>query len=341
MTTTLIENRLVVLNSRHARKLNGSYNSKVIFEFPSLVIDTKDVIHNSITIDSVEIPHSYYNIDDNNNKINIKHEKISDPSLPLPDITNTSIITIPIGNYNAKTFSSVFLTQFNSVFSAYPDFNLDKQSGVYVFNPPADADGYTHRITFLSAGSTALEIMGLKNEDKLFTHTIRGTPFDFLCNFLGTKKINIFSDALAGHNICSSSLGETTIIASVSVNAPMFGMIHLNYLNTGESYLKKRSVSEIDIQVKDEQSNLLNFNNIDWTLTIHILTHRVKKEHVIENVPFLEEKSIDFSKNKEVKEKPSVKQAKKREALALPKSEPALKLPEESDDEEDILFKTL
>lgn len=43
--TTLNENRLVVLNSRDGKKLNGTSNSNIVFTFPSLMIRDDNIIH--------------------------------------------------------------------------------------------------------------------------------------------------------------------------------------------------------------------------------------------------------------------------------------------------------
>lgn len=340
MTYERIDNKLIVLNSEHGKILNAipSYNSHILFEFPPLVNDDQNIIHNSITIDSVEIPHSFYNIDQFNNKINIKFEKISLPSFPPEIITNTQIMTIPIGNYNANTFKDQFLLLFTELFSTTPIMSLNKTTGIYLFNPLPDDGLYSQKITFLNDGSTCFDVMGLAKQDKVFTHHALPIPqapqFDFLCNFLGTKKINIYSEALASHNITSDAKGECSLIASVSNSAPMFGLIHMDYIHTGEHKLKVKTISEIDIQLKDEHGHLLNFNNLYWTLTINLITHTIKQNRNIPDIKFLEDRTIDLSKKPEP-EKPKVKQEK--EPLVT-KTEKDIDLG--IADDEDILFTT-
>ena len=314
MTYERIDNKLIVLNSEHGKRLNDipSYNSHILFEFPPLVNDDQNVIHNSITIDSIELPHSFYNIDEFNNKINIKFEKIPLPNIQLQTITNTQLMTIPLGNYNASTFQAQFLLLFNDLFGITPIMRLNKITGKYLFNAQPNDTQYYQKITFLKTGSTCFKVMGLdKNEDKMFYYEDPIQPFPFMCNFLGTKKINIYSESLASHNITSDARGECSLIASVSNSAPIFNLIHMDYLHTGEMKLKIKTISEIDIQLKDENGNLLNLNNMFWTLTINLITHSIKQNRRnISNMNFLEERKLDLSKKAEpeIEKEPSVKQ---------------------------------
>ena len=309
-----IDNRLIVLNSEHAKRLNSSYNSNVLFEFPPLINDSNNVIHNSISIESVEIPHTFYNIDSNNNKINIKYERIAlPPSTEI--ITSTQLITIPIGNYTATIFQAQFLSLFDELFGTTPIMSLKKTTGVYLFNPKPDDGNYSHRITFLSNGSTCFDVLGLAKQDKVFIHLpISQEPqFDFMCNFLGTKKINIYSEALASHNIASSALGECSLITSVSNSVPSFGLIVLNYLHTGNSHLKTKTLSQIDIQLRDDNGHLLNLNNIHWSMTINLITHSIKTKQEIQNIRFLEERAIDFNEPNEIVEEKIVDEEEPKE----------------------------
>ena len=55
----------------------------------------------------------------------------------------------------------------------------------------------------------------------------------------------------------------------------------INYVNTTSSntnILKAPTIGNIDIQLTDEDNNLLDFNNIDWTITLCLSIERVDKE---------------------------------------------------------------
>jgi nucleosome binding factor SPN SPT16 subunit len=52
----------------------------------------------------------------------------------------------------------------------------------------------------------------------------------------------------------------------------------LNYISQSDSnknLLNVRTINEIDIQIYDENENLINFNNLDWTITL-VISSEVK-----------------------------------------------------------------
>ena len=84
-------------------------------------------------------------------------------------------------------------------------------------------------------------------------------------NLLGIKKINISSQTLNTSNF-SSAIGTTSLINSISVDQPPFGLII--YQNTGGAKftLTNKDVHKIDLQLYDEDFNYINFNNINWSI---------------------------------------------------------------------------
>ena len=82
-------------------------------------------------------------------------------------------------------------------------------------------------------------------------------------NLLGIKKINISSQTLNTSNF-SSAIGTTSLINSISVDQPPFGLIV--YQNTGGAKftLTNKDKHKIDLQLYDEDFNYINFNNINW-----------------------------------------------------------------------------
>ena len=56
---------------------------------------------------------------------------------------------------------------------------------------------------------------------------------------------------------------EPTFVGSNPINRPIY--INKNLLNV-------RTINEIDIKILDEDNNLINFNNLDWNITLIITT---------------------------------------------------------------------
>ena len=97
---------------------------------------------------------------------------------------------------------------------------------------------------------------------------------------MGVKKLSLYSDALAGNNIDSNSLGENTLINTISVNAPAWGLITYNNASLNESILRNKFINRIDLQVRDEEGFLVDFNNTDYELTFILRTYTDYKERL-------------------------------------------------------------
>jgi hypothetical protein len=77
-------------------------------------------------------------------------------------------------------------------------------------------------------------------------------------------------------NNYSSAIGTTSLITSISVDQPPFGLIV--YQNTGGAKftLSNTDIHKIDLQLFDEDFNYINFNNINWSILFCLhLTYRM------------------------------------------------------------------
>ena len=91
---------------------------------------------------------------------------------------------------------------------------------------------------------------------------------------LGIKKLKIFSNAFGITAFDSKGLGANTLLDCICVNEASYGLI--SYTNTQGSYskLKRRNINQIDIQIKDENNNLINFNNASWSIALCLIVYR-------------------------------------------------------------------
>jgi len=266
----IIQSRLVSLNSRFAtRFLNGDKHSSVLFDFNSISQRSVDTLYHTIAIQSAEIPASYYNINSNNNCIY------------LYDSGGTyAEIKITEGNYNADTFKTEFELKFNAApfaNNATLDFNtitgkfslLSANVGTNLFVELNDAQYPT---TCRLPLGISLEATGTL----AFPYQAPPATFPFPADFLGITKIKMNSDALAGSNFDSNSLNTTTLVDTISATATPFGLIIFNSLGR-EAFLKAKRIDEIDIQLLDQNNNFIDFNGVNWCMTLLINTHRRQK----------------------------------------------------------------
>jgi hypothetical protein len=267
MSNTILEHKLITLNSRYAKKINGTYNSNVIFNFKGILTDDDDIISSNICIMNAQIPVSFYTINETNNYFQI----------------NISDIIIPTGNYNGNSL----ITALNTAIYAVVGFS----------SPTIALSPSTGKLTFTSISAFTIEITfptNLLTGGTNYTHRILGfnpssttvglsitAPYPL--NLLGVNRLAIRSNKLAINSFNSVNLNLGITLATIPVNVAAFGLIdYSNQSDLNKSVLRVKVIDEIDILIEDEDNNLINFNNIDWTIAL-----------VLENIRLIPNKYTD------------------------------------------------
>ena len=250
------DSRLISLNSKDARKLNGDYNSSCFFDIPNIVIDSEeDVEYILAQVEDFELPISYYLINDTNDTLHYRYNSI-----------DTSI-TITQGNYNATTL----ITELQQKFSdngLTATIVLSNVSGKLDFRFSAPITDITF---FYNLSRNLMTILG-------FNATITGVSFiaPVPLNLLGIMKVNICSNALATINNRTSSPNlSNNLIQTIAVNTTSWRQ--LTYINktSHAGRLKSKTLDNgIDVQLFDDDGNFLELNSIDWSLTIQLKVFR-------------------------------------------------------------------
>jgi len=254
----ITESRLIVLNSKDATKLNGGMNSNVIFEFNDIMLKSNDIIYTTLAVLDAEIPASYYNVNENNNTTSVTRNGV------------TALINTTSGNYNALQYITEFKSLYETAFSGSTlDMTYDSITGKYSLKDTAFS------ITINNIGSTSYRLLGgVVGTDYIFSKTASpANSFNSLADFLGVTRIKLMSDTLVSRNVDSNNMTTTTIIDTLGASAGDFGLTVYNSLGR-ESLLLAKRIQEIDIQVKDQTNNFINFNFIDWNITLILNIHR-------------------------------------------------------------------
>jgi len=257
--------RIINLYSQSASAyLNGTLKSNVNFNFKNILRDEPDIIYSTIGISTAQIPVSYYTINEYNNVL----------------VTNSGAITITAGNYNASTLRA----ELKSKMSALTPLNdivvsINSSTGKLSFEVilPFGVKLIFYREN-LGVTSTAFDILGFDPNVAVYTSTTTGGGAEnltapYLLNLLGIQQLRINSSALASYNSDSTQMGETNLIGVIQSTAPPFGMI-LYANNTSYSVLRGKSISLIDIQILDENGFFVDFNNVDWTISLQLTIFR-------------------------------------------------------------------
>ena len=257
-THIIQDTKLLSLNSKYASKLNGTQNSSVMFDFVNIIDKSKDHLYMTMAVQSAEIPSSFYNVTIKNNITRVDRD----------DIAAAFDITIPVGNYNADTYLAKFKELYDAATPSNVTIALDAVTGIF------NLQEALANFTIKSVGSTSYVLWGGEvGTDYVFPTAGTAASFGFPANFLGVTKIKLSSDNLAGTNVDSSQLKTTTLVDTISVSAPPFGLTIFNSLGR-ETLMKAKRIEEIDLELRDQDDNLIDFNNAEWCISIIINTHR-------------------------------------------------------------------
>jgi hypothetical protein len=243
-----IYSQQIYLNSASASiQLNGSKKSNCTFFFSDLIKFDKNAIEMRLELVNAQIPVSWYLINSTNNTFTITVASIS------------TIYQFPFGNYNANTFISTFQTYMGASWS----MAFNSITNKFTF-------GYSGGQFTLSDGLNSIfPIIGFASG---FQYTSSGnnllSPYSVM--FGGLTKINIMSSTFNLSNADSKTRGQVQTISSIPVSTIQGGYIlYSNYTNF-KSVFRNHSLSSINIQIQDDFKNDIDFNNVDWTITLQI-----------------------------------------------------------------------
>jgi len=261
--TTYIDTKIITISSQTATlQKNGTYLSHVQYELGQFIKDEPDIIHRQITLQSAQIPYSFYVINYTNNTF-------------IGEVSTVAFtLTIPVGNYNANSLCT-YLNNYFQITLAYPliSFTVDRITGKLSWkylNPTDDpAIALQFKKESTCQGLFGFDI-GVDYNGVLVPSLYVELLAPFPLNLLGPKLLQVRSSILNMTNYSSVHAGITTLLATISVGCQPFGMI--DYLdNTNRVTFSNTSLDELDIEVLDgESGEFINFNNQDWTMTFAI-----------------------------------------------------------------------
>lgn len=257
MDYDICDMRFINLNSKNATLNNGSFISDVRFNFRNILSEESDIDYVTIGILNAQIPVSFYTINYTNNTLVFK-----------VDSDSTFTMTITRGNYNSNSLIEELTSQFTVL--GYT-FNIltSRTTGIMTFQCVG------RNFTFYGT-STIFQILGFVSGSNYVSSLGYLSP-PYPLNLLGIKRIKINSSALSTQTLDSLTFGVSSNIASIPVNVASFGLI--DYVNTTNAFsiLTAKTITYIDIQVADEDGNLINFNAINWSLTLQMNVYRKGK----------------------------------------------------------------
>lgn len=246
---------VVHIRSKDAER-EGLLNSHLFIDLaePIQINPNTEEIHQIIL--SGEIPYSFYNVsaDAKNNTI----------------VYNTnSTYTLPSKNYDVEELVKVITNE-----------------GSFPFN--ASYDKYTMKITLTnSSGSTATlnwnsslaaKVLGWEKTSGDEVIVSGGTTISPNVLDLATIHSLFVKSSASSNMVFSTRAGFSQTIQKVSVDVNSGFIIYLNQNDSRQDTILHNNIEALDLRITDQNDNLINFNNINYELTIGFLVYPINNK---------------------------------------------------------------
>lgn len=207
-----------------------------------------------VSVIDAEIPYSFYNITTKNNTL----------------VINNIEISINPQNYSA----------FNIVDAFNEKFTIEGLDIVMSFNDNNNKFSLLSATSFTIDSTTMIKELGMDDLPQS-TNTYISNK---VCNLAGTSSIYIRSDNMNIQNI--NSFGKTNgVLSKVLVNTSPGNFIFFEP-STPQYFILGNSLNFINIQLLNDDNEFIDFNGLDWSLTLSIEYFR-KKDDIINYKYFL------------------------------------------------------
>ena len=235
----MAESYQIYLNSKYA---NSHLNNTYKFSLNTLEIDEGHYIYLSIV--HVSIPYSFYNVHENNNRLEYICNNLG------------YVINIPVSNYNINQLIS-YLS------SAMPSFTITYSSKTNKITFKHS----THDFIILSS-STCYRILGF-NENKSYISELFTLVSENCINLMTINSIFLLSNLLT-YNISSSIPNSQNILCQVPVNNGPNSLIHYYNKNGFRTNLFLKYINDISLRLVDEYNNDINLNGLHFRVTLQL-----------------------------------------------------------------------
>lgn len=246
-TNTVVDSVKIFLTpSGSSVKKNGFFNSSLEFTIPQMYQTSSQLLYATIKTLHAEIPFSFYIVNEYNNLLSI-----TDKDNVVHDIY------ITFGNYNANGI----INYLNPLLPGGMSITFNTSTGRFALN-------YNYSFTVRNT-STCYILLGFK-KDTTYTSVNNIIEFPYLGNLLGTKNIYVKIPNLILDNY-NTQTNDRATLSNIPVNATPYGLIFYENRSTTSTIIKNIQMPDVlYVQLTDDTNNLIDFNNIEWSITIQI-----------------------------------------------------------------------
>lgn len=246
---TTIDPKQIILKSTQGNKRNGSKNSSIAYELNQTIVVPNNV-DCYIQLESFKFVNSFYNVNSTNN---IFYYSINNGS----GFNDTYGINIPIGNYDIASFISFLNTQLSgtiNITSSIQTFKLTFTS--------------LNQFILRNGSNTCLKLMGFDLEDTAPATTLQSTN---LFNLSGVQMLYIAIPSLNLSAITSKNGELNNVIQDINVESITGASQSFKNTTLSRYKVSNTLISNIVIDIYDEDNNLIDFNNTNYFLNLSLI----------------------------------------------------------------------
>lgn len=243
----------------------STYLSNVKFNFPSLLRDDISILYSAIQVLNAQIPVSYYQINYTNNSLKL---------LLVGGSSLNTTLTLTRGNYNIVTLMAEISNQFALLSIGSLTCSFNKISGLLTMILLSA----TYNISFSVLPSSISKVIGFASTLTYISSGLSLTA-PFPVSLLTIKKLKVCSTMLSTQSLDSNNLGTINLLNTIPVNAPAYSIITYENKQPYGPILRNKIIDYIDIQILDDNNNFVNFNNVDWTITLSMTIFRKREKN--------------------------------------------------------------
>jgi len=238
----------------------GLLNSHIFVDMAEPInIDARnEEIHQIIL--SAELPYSFYNIsgDIKNNEI-----KYSDSGV---DYT----FTLPTKDYDINELVRVITADTNFPFTAtYDKFTMK----ITLTSTSANT------VTLKWTQSNSFKVLGFSNAIDVDVVSAGTTISDNIIDLATIHSLMIKSNT-ASNMVFSTRAGFSQTVQKVSVDVNSGAIIYLNQNDSRQHTVINSNVDMLDLRITDQNDNLVNFNNINYEITVGFFIYPLNRVSV-------------------------------------------------------------
>jgi hypothetical protein len=268
-----IKSNQLFLNSSQASSYNnGTYKSDLSYDLNNIIQLDRNTIEVKLSLVNAQIPYSFYQINSTNNKLNVT----------INSVTTSYYLTK--GNYNVNTF----ITMLDAIIA--PNFTTTYSAITNQFTFTNSVDNFSFSDDLYSC----FGILGFISET-IYTSVGFSLQSAYCFNLSPLTRINIGTSSIILKNSDSYNKSLCNTIATIPISTLPGGIIFYNNLNNFRiNVTNPTQINDLNIQIYDDNRNLINFNNIDWSLTfqIDVVSENIISTHSMEEIYEAEEQQL-------------------------------------------------